>query len=226
VCDPTRLYPILPQDNKLQEGDDGLVSVSAIGKLPVASVLYSFRSKVSLRYPEQTKAALDDISFDIQPGQLVIVVGANGSGKSSMLKLLPRLFDPTCGEILIDGISLTAYDTDDLRRYMAVLPQDQSIYPLSLRENIEFGLISRQNLGQDKVATAARLGGSFEFIQALPQGFETNLSMIQTGWNAAWNGITPGAVSETIMRDAARRIGKRVSITGMRFLSLVNRRGS
>ncbi|KAF7359053.1 ABC transporter ATP-binding protein [Mycena sanguinolenta] len=114
-------------------------------------------TNVSFSYPGTTAEALDNITLSIKPGQLVVVVGANGSGKSTIVKLLTRLYDATSGSITVDGADIQAYRLADLRHATAALTQDHHLYPLSLRENIGLGNPAHvQNM--EMIQDAARQG--------------------------------------------------------------------
>ncbi|KAL5494614.1 hypothetical protein ACEPAI_75 [Sanghuangporus weigelae] len=91
---------------------------------------------VSFRYPGPDKNVLAEISFTIRSGQIVAIVGVNGSGRSSTIKLLNRLYDPSFDEILLEGLPLSSYNLSDLRRSMIILRQNHPVFPLSIRENI------------------------------------------------------------------------------------------
>ncbi|KAH8114590.1 P-loop containing nucleoside triphosphate hydrolase protein [Phellopilus nigrolimitatus] len=133
---------------------------------------------VSFAYPDTSKNALTDLSFTIKPGQLVVIVGVNGSGKSSMIKLFNRLYDPSAGHILLDGIPLANYRLADIRRTMAILRQDHTPYPLTLRENIALGLPGRA-ISEEVLWDAARQGGAADFIMKLEKGMETVLHPVK-----------------------------------------------
>lgn len=145
------------------------------------------RRNVSFSYPgaPKTTKALNDVSLSIKPGQLVVIVGANGSGKSTIIKLLSRFYDPSSGTLLIDGIPAERYLASDLRRATTSFTQDHKLYPLSLYENIGLGHPERLS-DQESVTRAAEEGGASEFIGKLEDGLETvlepnnNLSMINT----------------------------------------------
>jgi len=127
---------------------------------------------VSFKYPGSDTYALRNTSFKIEGGQLCVIVGANGSGKSTILKLIGRIYDTTEGEILIGGKNIKMLKLSDLRRALCVLFQDYTHFPLSIQENI--GLGDPENAtNQEKIQEAARLGGASEFISRLPDGFET-----------------------------------------------------
>ncbi|KAK0205769.1 P-loop containing nucleoside triphosphate hydrolase protein [Desarmillaria ectypa] len=133
---------------------------------------------VSFVYPSNKKA-LDDVSFDIFPGQLIVIVGVNGSGKSSLLNLLPRLRDPTTGSILIDGRPIQDYDLASLRSSITVLSQEDVLYPLTYGDNFLMALGNSASLLTDKkrriemLEKAAAMGGSSGIIHAQKEGFDS-----------------------------------------------------
>ena len=103
-----------------------------------------------------------------------VIVGDNGSGKSTILKLLSRLYDPTEGQILVNGMDIRTLKLADLRRAMSVLFQDYSLFPLTIGENIGFGdPVNAYDI--DRIREAARLGGAEEFVDKMPDGFDSYL---------------------------------------------------
>ena len=112
--------------------------------------------------------------MSINPGQLVVIVGANGSGKSTIVRILSRLYDPTSGEVLIDGHPSSDYRVNDLRHATVILSQDTSLYPLSLSENIGLGYPAFSD-NKDMIIEAAKEAGALEFIQKLNKGIDTVL---------------------------------------------------
>ncbi|KAH8116737.1 P-loop containing nucleoside triphosphate hydrolase protein [Phellopilus nigrolimitatus] len=129
---------------------------------------------VSFAYPGTCKDALTDVSFTIKPGQLAVIVGTNGSGKSSLVKLFNRLYDPSAGRVLLDGRPLTEYRLADVRAATAMLRQDHAVYPLSLHENVALGLPGHA-ASEDDVWEAARQGGAAGFVEKLEKGMDTVL---------------------------------------------------
>lgn len=115
---------------------------------------------------------LEDVSFVIEPGQKVAILGATGAGKTTLLALLCRFYDPTRGRILIDGHDLRDLDLDDLRRSMGLVFQETFLFSNTVAANIAFGH-PEATLGQ--VEEAAKIAAADEFIAALPSGFETIL---------------------------------------------------
>ncbi|KAG9310293.1 P-loop containing nucleoside triphosphate hydrolase protein [Chiua virens] len=129
---------------------------------------------VSFQYAGSERYALRNVSFKIGAGQLCVIVGSNGSGKSTILKLISRIYDPTEGTILIDDMDIKTLKLADLRRAMSTLFQDYTHFPLSLMDNIALGNPDLEP-DNDKIREAARLGGAEDFIDKLPDGFDTYL---------------------------------------------------
>ncbi|KAJ6606097.1 P-loop containing nucleoside triphosphate hydrolase protein [Mycena vulgaris] len=129
---------------------------------------------VSFSYPGTTAKALDNVTLSIKPGQLVVIVGSNGSGKSTIVKLLTRLYDTTSGTVTIDGEDVRDYRIGDLRHATAALTQDHHLYPLSLRENIGLGNPAHVD-DMEMIRTAARQGGAESVIAKQADGFATVL---------------------------------------------------
>ncbi|KAF9020479.1 P-loop containing nucleoside triphosphate hydrolase protein [Hymenopellis radicata] len=133
---------------------------------------------LSFAYPgsQSSEGAINDISFSIKAGQVVVIVGSNGSGKSTIIKLLTRVYDPTSDgdSILVDGLPISTYRIADLRRSTAVLTQEHSLFPLSLGENIGLGhVIMKDDLAA--VQHAAEMGGALHCLSKVKDGFNTVL---------------------------------------------------
>jgi ATP-binding cassette subfamily B protein len=146
------------------------------GNLPAPRQLQrgiEFRN-VSFHYPGTKDYTLKDLSFTIRPGQSVALVGKNRAGKTTLVKLLVRLYDPTEGEILLEGRPLRDYDLTSLRRCFAVIFQDFVHYALTARENVGFGQVEYVD-DLPHVQTAAAKAGAQEIIERLPKKYETYL---------------------------------------------------
>lgn len=136
---------------------------------------------MSFAYPggKSKDNAIKNVSLKIPAGHLVVIVGANGSGKSTIIKLLNRLYDVDSGEILVDGLPIKSYRISDLRRVQALLTQDHKLYPLSLAENIGLGNPDRIH-DQEMINQAAEAGGASDVISKLNDGIQTILSPVKT----------------------------------------------
>lgn len=125
---------------------------------------------VSFRYPETTGDALRDVSFRAEPGQRIALLGAPGSGKSTITALIPRFYEVAGGAVLIDGIDVRDISLDSLRRHIGIVPQETFLFSVSLRENIAYG---RPDATDEEIIAAAIAARAHEFISALPEGYDT-----------------------------------------------------
>lgn len=127
---------------------------------------------VSFRYPGEPKPALDDVSFCVAPGQMLAIVGASGAGKSTIVRLLLRFYDTSCGRVRIDGHDARDVALRSWRDAMAVVLQESLIINGTVHENIAFG---HPHASPGEIATAAHAADAHGFIQALPHGYDTVL---------------------------------------------------
>ncbi|GAA0374170.1 ABC transporter ATP-binding protein [Paenibacillus motobuensis] len=127
-------------------------------------------SVVSFRYPDSEMNALENISFQIEPGQRVAIMGATGSGKSSLVQLIPRLYEPSDGIIKIDGIDIADIDSSRLRGSIGYVPQEIMLFSGSVRENIAWG---REDASLEEIEEAAKQAQIHDTIVSLAQGYET-----------------------------------------------------
>jgi len=125
---------------------------------------------VSYVYPESSKAAISDVSFEVQPGQTVALVGPSGAGKSTTLALLCRFYDPTQGHIYLDGLDLRDLKLTQLRRNVGVVFQEMLLFNRSVADNL---LVGQPDASIEALRDAARDACALDFIEALPQGFDT-----------------------------------------------------
>ncbi|MFB2917414.1 heterocyst formation ABC transporter subunit HepA [Aerosakkonema funiforme] len=121
---------------------------------------------------DSNNLVLRDITLTIKKGQTTALVGASGAGKTTLTDLIPRFYDPTQGQILLDGIDLQEFDIKSLRRKMAVVSQDTFIFNTSVRNNIAYGT---EDADEAAIWEVARLANAIDFILELPEGFDTQL---------------------------------------------------
>ncbi len=125
---------------------------------------------VHFRYAADGPLILDDISFTVNPGEIVGIVGSTGSGKTTLAKLVQRLYSPEKGRVLVDGVDLARADASWLRRQLGVVTQDNVLFNTSIRDNIA---LNNPQLEIEKVMEAAQLSGAHSFIMDLPEGYDT-----------------------------------------------------
>jgi len=124
---------------------------------------------VSFAYPGSSKLVLKNINFEVKPGQTVTIVGTTGSGKTTLVKLISRLYDVTSGRILIDGIDIRKHDLKSLREQISYIEQDIFLFSTAIYENITFGKPS----SLEEVIKVAKEAQAHEFISKLPNGYFT-----------------------------------------------------
>jgi ABC-type multidrug transport system fused ATPase/permease subunit len=113
---------------------------------------------------------LQRVSFTIKPGQMVGIVGATGGGKSTIVSLIPRFYDPTAGTVKIDGVDVRQYKLQALRNQIGYVLQDTVLFRGTIRDNIAYG---RAGATQDEILDAAKLANADEFIARMPHGYDT-----------------------------------------------------
>ncbi len=128
--------------------------------------------KVGFTYKQSGIQALQNISFNLKPGQTLGIIGRTGAGKSTLANLMSRLYDPTEGKIFIDGEDITSLNPGDLRRQMGYVPQEVFLFSDSISNNISFGL---DNFSEDQIERAAQQAALTPTLAALPDGYKTLL---------------------------------------------------
>jgi len=150
-------------------------------------------------YPARPETpALDGLDLDIAPGERVALVGPSGAGKSTLFHLLLRFYDPGRGRLLLDGVDISELDPAELRRHIAIVPQDPVIFGADAWENIRYGLESATD---DDVRAAARAAHADAFLSRLPQGYDTFLG--ERGVRLSGGERQRIAVARAILRDPA-----------------------
>jgi ATP-binding cassette subfamily B protein len=141
--------------------------------------------------------ALHEVSFVLAPGSRVAIAGATGAGKTTLVSLLTRFYDPTAGQILLDGVDLREYRLADLRRQFAVVLQQPLLFSTTIAENIAYG---RPNAAPEEIEAAARAAGAHEFIVRLPEGYATPVG--ESGQKLSGGERQRVALARAFLRDA------------------------
>ncbi len=153
---------------------------------------------VTFRYPTRLEvAALDDFSLTIEPGETVAIVGPSGAGKSTLFQLAERFYDPQAGVIKFDGVPITAVDPAELRRRMALVPQEGVLFAASARDNLRYG---NWDASDEAIWAAARTANAETFLRELPDGLETYLG--EGGARLSGGQRQRIAIARAVLRDA------------------------
>ncbi|WP_343502893.1 ABC transporter transmembrane domain-containing protein [Alloyangia pacifica] len=154
--------------------------------------------KVDFTYPARPGIkALDGIDLHIQPGETVALVGPSGAGKTTIVQLIQRFYDPDAGRVLLDGVPLDRMSRNGFRQHIALVPQDPVIFAASARDNIRFG---RPGASDAEVEAAARAAAAHDFLSALPEGYDTYLG--ERGVMLSGGQKQRVAIARAILRDA------------------------
>ena len=138
-------------------------------QLPALSGKVEF-SQVSFQYTGEKAAALSEISLTVQPNQVVALIGPTGSGKTSLVNLIPRFYDVSQGAVLVDGYDVRQVDLVSLRKQIGIVLQTSLLFSASIAENIAYG---RPDASREEIVAAAKAAQADEFIQSLPDGYDT-----------------------------------------------------
>jgi len=153
---------------------------------------------VSLRYSGADRDALVDVSLTIRPGETVALVGSSGGGKSSLVNLIPRFYEPTTGRLFIDGHDVTTLTLKSLRAQIALVSQDVMLFDDTIAANIAYGAMS--GMPREAIERAAAAAHALEFIRATPQGFDTEIG--ENGVRLSGGQRQRLAIARAILKDA------------------------
>ena len=153
---------------------------------------------VTFRYPTRPEvSAIADFTLKVEPGETVAIVGPSGAGKSTIFQLAERFYDPQLGTIRIDGVPLPSADPADVRRRMALVPQEGTLFGASARDNVRYGA---WDASEEAIWDAAEAANAAEFIKALPQGLDTFLG--EGGARLSGGQRQRVAIARALLRDA------------------------
>jgi ATP-binding cassette subfamily B protein len=163
-----RVFEILDQTPEVVEKPHARPLARARGQVELEAVSFAYRAE---------RQALREVSFTVPPGAQVGIIGKTGAGKSTLVSLLLRFYDPSTGRVLLDGVDLCDYRLHDLRNQFAVMLQEPLLFSASVAENIAY---ARPEASESEIVAAAQVANADDFIRALPQGYRTPLGARST----------------------------------------------
>lgn len=153
---------------------------------------------VTFRYPTRPEvAAIKDFSLAVEPGETVAIVGPSGAGKSTLFQLAERFYDPQAGTVRIDGVPLTSADPAEIRKRMAVVPQEAILFAANARDNLRYG---NWDASDEEIWAAARAANAGDFLKGLPEGLDTFLG--EGGARLSGGQRQRVAIARALLRDA------------------------
>lgn len=182
-----RIAEVLNAETSIQDG------AFPLGQRPLRSTV-EFRH-VTFAYPGAQEPILKDVSFTAGPGEVTAIIGGTGRGKSSILKLIPRLYDPLFGEVLIDGVNAKDFRVDDLRSLIGYVPQKNVLFSGDIASNLNFG---RADGGEAHWQEAARIACAEEFILKKADGYHDSIA--QGGTNLSGGQRQRMAIARAVMK--------------------------
>jgi len=183
-----RVCEIIRQDRESLDEGDYQPSGNLTGSLQFKNVHFRY---------EEGNVALENITFDCQPGQVIALLGSTGSGKTTLVNLLPRFFEYTAGSIYLDGVELKRYPRRYLRQQIGIVEQEPFLFSRTIRENITYGII--REVSQQQIETAAKAAAILDVIQKFPHGFDTLIG--EKGVTLSGGQKQRIAIARTLLKD-------------------------
>lgn len=160
-----RIQEVMHTESEIANADHPAINAYKQGEIEFDQVTFSYK-------PGIQKPVLHHVSFKVRPGQTVAIMGATGSGKTSLVSLLPRLYDVTSGRIFIDGTDVRQFDLSALRERIGIVLQESILFTGTIRDNIRYG---KADASDEEVIAAAKAAQAHEFISSMPEGYDTML---------------------------------------------------
>jgi len=161
IASADRVFEILDARSEVEEAPNAIPLPPVEGRVRFEEVSFSYFGKHKV---------LDGVSFEASPGQVIALLGTTGSGKSTIINLIPRFYDPTEGRVTVDGFDLRDVTLESLREQIGIVLQETTLFAATIRENIAFG---RPDASEEEIIAAAQAAQAHAFIMAMPEGYDT-----------------------------------------------------
>ncbi len=182
-----RIFDILDTPEEINEGDMEISSADIHGDIDFSDICFSY---------VEGEPVLKHLSLSVKPGQKIAIVGATGSGKTTIVNLLTRFYEPDSGSITVDGIDITKIPKQTLRRFIAIVLQDTVLFSDTIKSNIKYG---RLDASDEEMKNAAETARADAFIERLPEGYDTQLA--ESGSNLSEGQRQLLAIARAVLAD-------------------------
>jgi len=186
-----RIREVLDKESTIIEGTETKGNENHLGEIEFL--------QVSFQYPNAEEKVLEDISFKINPGETLAIIGATGSGKSTLINLIPRFYDVTSGEVLVNGRNVKEYTEEALNNTIGFVTQTAILFSGNIEENIAYGENDKASLTENDIQHAAKIAQASEFIEKLDEGYESHVA--QSGTNFSGGQKQRISIARAIARD-------------------------
>lgn len=154
---------------------------------------------VTFRYPDAEENMLENISFKVEKGETVAFIGSTGSGKSTLVNLIPRFYDATYGEVLVDGVNVKNYKLEELNNRLGYVSQKPIIFSGTVSSNISYGLVNNKKVSKSKIEEASKVAQASEFIEKMEDKYNSRIS--RSGTNISGGQKQRLSIARAIARD-------------------------
>ncbi|MBU5306903.1 ABC transporter ATP-binding protein/permease [Clostridioides mangenotii] len=185
----SRIQDLLNEDPIIKNPENGVKETEIRGQIEFKNVTFA--------YPDGEADVLKNVSFTAKAGETVAFIGSTGSGKSSLINLIPRFYDVTAGSIKVDGVDVRDYDLKALRSKIGFIPQKALLFSGSIKNNIRFG---KKNANEDEIKYSAKVAQAYDFIKRKPKKFDEELS--EGGANVSGGQKQRLSIARALVRDA------------------------
>ena len=186
-----RVKEVLETENSIKDGSKGIAGVTEKGTIEFKDV--------SFKYPDASECLLEKISFKANKGETVAFIGSTGSGKSTLVNLIPRFYDATEGKVLVDGQNVKDYTQAELRNRMSYIPQKAMLFDGTVKSNIMYGDNGKSEITQEKIEEALKVAQGEEFVLKMEGQYDANIS--QGGTNISGGQKQRLSIARAIARD-------------------------